>query len=106
RMTLRRLTFTGPNGGSIYIRSSDSSGVVSRMADEVELFRVDGARVFLAVLTSILAADSTMTGDEARVFLDIAAGHLKDVVAIAESRGDRLGINDVPDEDEDDEAPE
>ncbi|MEV6537248.1 hypothetical protein AB0M86_48315 [Streptomyces sp. NPDC051639] len=75
------------------------------MADEIELFRVDGARVFLAVLGSILEAGA-MSDEEARVFLDIAAGHLKDVVAIAESRGDRLGINDVPDEDEDDEAPE
>ncbi|MFF2993326.1 hypothetical protein ACFVTC_01930 [Streptomyces sp. NPDC057950] len=66
---------------------------------------MDGASVFLAVLSSILET-GTMSDEEARVFLDIAAGHLKDVIAVAESRGDRLGINDVPEEDEDDEVPE
>ncbi|MGW3632269.1 hypothetical protein ACWD7F_19250 [Streptomyces sp. NPDC005122] len=99
-MTLRRLPFAGPTGGSVYVQSSDPGGVVSRMADEVELRRVDGASVFLAVLGSILEA-GTVSDAEARVFLDIAAGHLNDVIAVAESRGDRLGILD-DDEDEDD----
>ncbi|MGY4927725.1 hypothetical protein [Streptomyces sp. 900105755] len=90
-MTLRRVLLTGPNGGALYIKT-DGSGVASRMADAIEENVVDGARVWLAVMAPVLDAD-TMTLDEAKVILRTTMEHLTDVIAVAESRGERLDVD-------------
>ncbi|MFF4967734.1 hypothetical protein [Streptomyces sp. NPDC001037] len=101
-MSLRRVTFAGPNGGSVYIRSSTPDGVESRLADRIENDRVDTARVLLALILPMLEADK-MSADEATFMLGRAAESLAEVIAVAESRGERLlppGEDDEDDEDD------
>ncbi|MFH9712570.1 hypothetical protein ACH4MW_28220 [Streptomyces luteogriseus] len=98
-MSLRRVNFAGPNGGTVYIQSANHSGVVSRIADHIENERVDTARILLALVLPMLEADK-MSADEATFMLGRTAESLAEVIAVAESRGERLN---PPDEDEDDE---
>ncbi|MEW2257241.1 hypothetical protein [Streptomyces sp. NPDC047869] len=105
-MTTRRVTFSSPQGGTVYIKSSTPNGVVSRLADHIEDSRVDTARVLLALVLPMLEADK-MTADEATFMLGRTAESLAEVIAVAESRGERLrppGEYDEEDDDEDDEA--
>ncbi|MFH8803229.1 hypothetical protein ACH4F6_27110 [Streptomyces sp. NPDC017936] len=83
---------------------------MSRLADHIEDQRIDVARVLLALIIPMLEADK-MSADEATFMLGRAAESLSEVIAVAESRGERLrppGDDDEEDddeEDEDDEAP-
>ncbi|MFF0837474.1 hypothetical protein ACFYWF_31565 [Streptomyces sp. NPDC003344] len=100
-MSMRRIPFPGPNGGSTYVVSSEPGGIVSRIADHVEEQQVDAARVFLAVLAPMLEA-RRLTAEQGMAMLEQMAKCMIDVVTVAESRGERLGIHDFGD-DEDDE---
>ncbi|MFE9684451.1 hypothetical protein [Streptomyces sp. NPDC006285] len=104
-MTLRRIPGASANGGSLFISTSDSSGVASRMGDSIESRRVDGASVFLAVIAPMIE-ENNLSAAEARHMLGLAAGHLRDIVNVAESRGERLGIGIGQEDDEDEDTPE
>ncbi|MFI6660760.1 hypothetical protein ACIBL8_35080 [Streptomyces sp. NPDC050523] len=88
-MTMRRFSLPSRYAGSIYIQASSPGGVVSRMADDIEAHQIDAARVFLAVVDPMLEADR-LTSAEAAYILKMTTDHLRDVVAVAESRGERL----------------
>jgi hypothetical protein len=100
--SLRRVPFAGPNGGTVYIQSADRNGVVSRIADRIEEQRMDTARVLLALVLPMLEADR-MSADEATFMLGRTAESLAEVIAVADSRGERLSLPDEDDEDEDEE---
>ncbi|MGW0419477.1 hypothetical protein [Streptomyces sp. NPDC003015] len=102
-MSLRRVKFAGPNGGTVFIQSTTPGGVVSRLADHIEEQRVDTARVLLALVLPMLEADK-LTRDEAAYMLGRTVESLAEVIAVAESRGERL--NESTDDDEDDEEEE
>jgi hypothetical protein len=104
-MSLRRVTFAGPNGGTVFIKSTAPGGVVSRLADHIEEQRVDTARVLLALVLPMLEADK-LTRDEAAYMLGRTVESLAEVIAVAESRGERLYESTDDDEDEDDEEEE
>ncbi|MFE6471501.1 hypothetical protein ACFVGP_09070 [Streptomyces rochei] len=97
---LRRIPFAGPNGGTVYIQSAARDGVVSRLADRIEEQRLDAARVILALVLPMLEADQ-MSADEAAFMLGRTAESLAEVIAVAESRGERLLPSEDEDEDED-----
>ncbi|MFD6027409.1 NAD(P)-dependent oxidoreductase [Streptomyces griseoluteus] len=94
RMTLRRVPALSREGKSVTIVSPSPNGVVSRLADEAENRQVDGAVVFLGVTAPMIEAGK-LTPEQTTYLFREARIHLRDIIAIAESRGERLGV--VPD---------
>lgn len=108
RMTQRRVPALTSEGKSVTIVSPAPNGVVSRLADEAENRQVDGAQVFLGVTEPMIEAGKLKPEETAYLFRE-ARIHLRDIIAIAESRGERLGVVPDPvdeDEDEDEEDDE
>lgn len=105
-MTHRRVPALTCEGKSVTIVSPSPDGIVSRLADEAENRQVDGAVVFLGITAPMIEAGKLTPEETAYLFRE-ARTHLRDIIAIAESRGERLGVVPEPvDDDEDDEDDE
>lgn len=105
-MTLRRVPALSREGKGVTIVSPSPTGIISRLADEAENRQVDGAVVFLAVTEPMIEAGKLTPEETAYLFRE-ARTHLNDVIAVAESRGERLGVvPDPADEDEDEDENE
>ncbi|MFD6423156.1 hypothetical protein [Streptomyces sp. NPDC060198] len=101
--TFRLLPWTGDGGKPAYVLG-DGTGLVSRMADDIESVQLDMADELLDHATALLA-DRRVTGAEYRFLANRLSESLRDVRRIAESRGARLegdgGAEDSEKEDDD-----
>lgn len=91
---LRRLPFNGPEGKPAYIPSNNPDGPLSRFADTIEAQQLEVAATVLGLVRPMLGV--TLTIDEAMFMLRRTAECLRDVLGVAESRGQRLCLPDQP----------
>lgn len=89
RRALRRLPWS-EDGKPAYL-SGDPNGLVSRLADSIEARQIRSATQVLTLATPMLALGQA-TPLEATWIARRLAESLRDSLAVAESRGVRLGI--------------
>jgi hypothetical protein len=88
---LRRLPWC-EDGKPVYL-SADTDGLLSRIADDIEARQIQSAAQVLALATPMLALGQA-TPPEATWIARRLGESLRDALAVAESRGVRLGIVD------------
>jgi hypothetical protein len=100
---LRLLPWSSPEGKPCYLSSSDGTGYVSRLADEVEDAQLTMSAELLGHAADMLA-DRKVTPPQLHFLASRMAEALRDVHRVAESRGARLpepACDDVGEEDAD-----
>lgn len=94
--TFRLLPWTGAEGKPSYVLG-DGTGYVSRMADGIESVQLSMAGDLLGHAAELLA-DQSLTGPELHFLASRLSESLREVKAVAESRGSRLKASgSVPD---------
>ncbi|MGW8671903.1 hypothetical protein [Streptomyces niveus] len=93
---LRLLPWTTPEGKPCFLSSDTDEGVLSRLADAVEVAQTSAGAGVLGCAKAVLA-DPQVGARELRFALTQVTEVLGDVLRVAESRGARLS---VPYEDE------
>lgn len=92
--TARLLPWSTPEGKPCYL-SSDGSGYLARMADNVESVQLGMADDLLSHVAELLD-DGKPTADQLRFALTCMSQSLRDTERIADSRGSRLPVPDDP----------
>ncbi|MER6104717.1 hypothetical protein ABT115_20930 [Streptomyces sp. NPDC001832] len=85
---IRLLPWTGEDGRPCYL-STDGTGPLSRLADQIEYVQLGLAGKLLDHVRVVLS-DATPETSELRLLTAQLADALRDALLIAESRGDRL----------------
>ncbi|MFJ1548713.1 hypothetical protein [Streptomyces sp. NPDC088246] len=91
---LRLLPWSGPEGKPCFLSSDDSSGHLSRLADNTEAVQLGMAAELLEHALEVLG-DEKAEPDELRLLSTDLTGALRDVLRVATSRGHRLAIPDL-----------
>ncbi|MGW6456292.1 hypothetical protein ACWF94_10260 [Streptomyces sp. NPDC055078] len=86
---LRRLPWDSPEGKACYLSPSSTGSVVSRIADEIEEAQTNAAATVIQGIQAVLD-DRNAGVRECRFALTRAQEVLRDLLRVAESRGDRL----------------
>ncbi|MBT2487879.1 hypothetical protein J7E96_04895 [Streptomyces sp. ISL-96] len=86
---LRLLPWEGPEGKPCFLSADDSSGYLSRLADNTEAVQL-GLGADLLKSASEVLSDSTSTSVDLRALAGALTSALRDVLRVAESRGHRL----------------
>ncbi|WP_406494844.1 hypothetical protein OG936_13585 [Streptomyces sp. NBC_00846] len=94
---IRLLPWTGADGKPCYL-STDGTGSLSRLADQIEYVQLGLAGKLLDHVRVVLSG-ATPDTSELRLLTAQLADALRDALLIAESRGDRLTLADT-DEDQ------
>lgn len=87
---LRRLPFNGPEGKPAYVLADNPDGFLSRIADGIEEDQLDTGREVLKLSRAMLDSGEQLTADEMAYVAGRLTECLRDVLAIADSRGARL----------------
>ncbi|MEV7065888.1 hypothetical protein AB0N97_24275 [Streptomyces collinus] len=90
----RLLPWTGDDGRPCYL-VGDGTGYVSRLADEIEDVQIDMADRLLGHAAELLA-ERRVTGEELHYLARRLSESLRDVMRVAESRGERLARRSRP----------
>ncbi|MFE8016822.1 hypothetical protein ACFU3O_29320 [Streptomyces antibioticus] len=93
---LRLLPWSGPEGKPCYLSTDDQGGYMSRLADNVESIQI-GSAAQLLNLASELLDDKKAGLDDMRRLTRELVWSLRDVLRIATSRGDLLGVSEPHD---------
>ncbi|MFE0732857.1 hypothetical protein ACFW2X_32385 [Streptomyces antibioticus] len=93
---LRLLPWSGPEGKPCYLSTDDQGGYMSRLADNVESLQI-GSAAQLLNLASELLDDKKAGLDDMRRLTRELVWSLRDVLRIAASRGDLLGVSEPHD---------
>ncbi|RNG27793.1 hypothetical protein [Streptomyces botrytidirepellens] len=86
---LRLLPWTTPDGKPCYLSSDDAGSRMNRRADEIEAVQLHMGAELLAHARALLG-DRKVHAGELRYLAHRLTEALRDVLRIAESRGDRL----------------
>jgi hypothetical protein len=87
---LRRLPFNGPEGKPAYVLADGPDGFLSRIADGIEEDQLNTGREVLKLSRAMLDSGEQLTADEMAYVARRLTECLRDVLAIADSRGARL----------------
>ncbi|MDI9889397.1 hypothetical protein QMZ92_35085 [Streptomyces sp. HNM0645] len=93
---LRLLPWSGPEGKPCYLSTDDQGGYMSRLPDNVESIQI-GSAAQLLNLASELLDDKKAGLDDMRRLTRELVWSLRDVLRIATSRGDLLGVSEPHD---------
>ncbi|MEU0664370.1 hypothetical protein ABZ508_06585 [Streptomyces lavendulocolor] len=91
---LRLLPWSGPDGKPCYLSTDDSSGYMSRLADNIEAVQLGMATDLLERAAGVLA-DQDAGRDDLRLMLTEVTRALRDVIRMATSRGHRLAVSEL-----------
>lgn len=89
---LRLLPWSGPDGKPCFLSADDTTGYLSRLADNTEAVQLGLGTELLAHAIEVLA-DKEADPDELRFLATDLTGALRDAVRVATSRGHRLGTS-------------
>ncbi|WP_406381476.1 hypothetical protein [Streptomyces sp. NBC_01618] len=101
---LRLLPWSGPEGKRCFLSADDSSGHLSRLADDTEAVQLGVAAELLEHASELLGDEETEPEELRLLAADLTAS-LRDVHRVATSRGHRLPALALPARDSDDEGP-
>ncbi|MFG2831850.1 hypothetical protein ACGFWI_31010 [Streptomyces sp. NPDC048434] len=90
RQPLRLLPWPNPAGQPCYL-STDGTGYLSRLADEMEQMQLDMGIDLLDFARELLD-DSKVASHELRFLAHRLTESLRDALRVAESRGDRIPV--------------
>ncbi|SFX13314.1 hypothetical protein [Streptomyces atratus] len=91
---LRLLPWSGPEGKPCFLSTDDSSGHLSRLADNTEAVQLGMATKLLEQASEILGEEEAEP-EELRLLATDLTGALRDVLRVATSRGHRLPVPDL-----------
>ncbi|MEU3607252.1 hypothetical protein AB0E83_17680 [Streptomyces sp. NPDC035033] len=86
---LRLLPWTTPDGNPCYLNTDDTDSHLSRLADRLEDEQLDLASDLVDLASGVLN-DKDADPNELHALARSLVGALRDVLRVAESRGDRL----------------
>ncbi|MFH8340002.1 hypothetical protein [Streptomyces sp. AM6-12] len=89
---LRLLPWSGPEGKPCYLSTGDSSGYMSRLADNIEAVQLGTAFELLEEASDTLDNQDAGPADLRRLAKELT-GALRDVLRVATSRGDLLAVS-------------
>ncbi|MGX1029488.1 MULTISPECIES: hypothetical protein [unclassified Streptomyces] len=88
---LRLLPWSGPDGKPCYLSTDDSSGHMSRLADNIEAVQLGMAADLMEQVSAVLG-DRDADSEDLRRMLTELIGALRDVLRVAISRGHLLSV--------------
>ncbi|WP_432065075.1 hypothetical protein [Streptomyces sp. C10-9-1] len=86
---LRLLPWSGPGGKPCFLSTDDTSGHLSRLADDTEALQLGLASDVLDHALEVLSGDA-LTPEDLRSLAEKLTGALRDTLRVATSRGHRL----------------
>lgn len=86
---LRLLPWSGPEGKPCFLSTDDTSGFLTRLADDTEAAQLDAGAEILEHAADVLA-DEKAEVEELRLLTRDLSAALRDVLRVAISRGHRL----------------
>ena len=101
---LRLLPWSGSEGKPCFLSTDDTSGHLSRLADNTEALQLGLASELLEHALEILGDDAQVPAD-LRILAEKLTGALRDALRVASSRGRRLLAPDSAGHEADDEGP-
>ncbi|MET8975885.1 hypothetical protein ABZX85_09710 [Streptomyces sp. NPDC004539] len=87
---VRLLPWKGPEGKRAHLITDGTRTPLSLLADRIENQQIETATVIVGLVQPALAEDATLTSDELRGIAGRLIESLRDVLNIAESRGQRI----------------
>ncbi|MFD5286051.1 hypothetical protein [Streptomyces rubrogriseus] len=91
---LRLLPWSGPDGKPCYLSTDDSSGYMSRLADNIEAVQL-GMAADLVEQVSAELRNRDADPENLRRMLTELTGALQDVLRVATSRGHLLAVSEL-----------